>query len=355
MQKTSLFDEHEASGGKVVDFHGWALPVQFAGIVQEHAHTRTKASIFDCSHMGEFRIRGAEAIRTYDRLVCSNVVALAVGRARYGAMLAESGGIIDDVISMRLADDELLVVTNAGPLEHVSALIREGNPGATEISAQTSKVDVQGPLSRDILVGLGLPRAADLKYFRVCQTEWRGTDVILSRTGYTGEMGFEIYIPNAEAPSLWRALLEHEAVKPAGLGARDTLRTEMGYPLSGQDFDQSRTPLELGMNTFVAWDTEFTGKEALEAKRDAGGYPVITPIRTATRQAPRHGFEVYDGDETVGVVASGTFGPSVGHGIGLAFLPKALAAPGTALTAGPRRIPIETTELPFYRHGTCRN
>jgi aminomethyltransferase len=353
MRQTPLFDEHVASGGKVVDFHGWALPVQFSGIVQEHQHTRTKAALFDCSHMGEFRIRGEAAIKAYSDLVCSDPLKLAVGRGRYGAMLNANGGIIDDIISIKLADDDLFVVTNAGPLEKISAIFCGCHDNVQNVSDSTAKIDIQGPLARDTLAR-EIPKAAELKYFQACITEWRGTEIVLSRTGYTGELGYELFVPESLAVPLWRELLGHDAVAPAGLGARDTLRTEMGYALSGQDFDDARSPLEANMEMFVAWDTEFTGKEALLDQRSKGGYALLTPIKTADRRAPRHEFDVKDMGSTVGAVTSGTFGPSVGHGIGLAYIQPDLARPGTTLFAGPKDLPIETATLPFYTAGTCR-
>lgn len=355
MRQTPLFDEHQALGGKIVDFSGWALPVQYAGILQEHEHTRTKASVFDCSHMGEFRIKGAKAIAAYDALITSDTDRIKPGRARYGAMLNDDGAYIDDLITMRLADDELFVVTNAGPLERVSALFTSCVPGLTDVSGATAKIDIQGPLSRDILAGIGLPVAAELRYFGLAQAEWTAYPLVVSRTGYTGELGFELYMPNEAAVPLWRRLLEHPGVAPAGLGARDTLRLEMGYPLSGQDFDHTRTPLEAGQEAFVDWNKPFVGQTALEKQRANGGYFVLAPIQSDSRRAPRHGFDVYNADQAVGAVTSGTYGPSVGHGIGLAYLPPDLAKPGVTLTTGPRRFDIEVTELPFYNGGTCRN
>ena len=354
MRRTPLYDEHVALGGKVVDFNGWALPVQFGGIVQEHQHTRTKAAVFDCSHMGEFRIRGEAAIRAYGELVCSDPLKLAVGRGRYGAILNEDGGIIDDVITIKLADDELYAVTNAGPLKKVSALLRGCHDDMHDVSDETAKIDIQGPLARDIL-SREIPKAADLKYFQACKAEWRDTEIVLSRTGYTGELGFELFVPESLAVPLWYALLDHDEVVPAGLGARDTLRTEVGYALSGQDFDESRTPLEANMESFIAWDTPFVGKEALLAQKDRGGYEVLAAVQTADRRAPRHGFEVKHNGSIAGVVTSGTFGPSVGHGVGLAYVQPDLSRPGVALTAGPKDLPIETAALPVYTAGTCRN
>ena len=355
MRQTPLLDQHKALGGKVIDFSGWALPVQYAGILHEHAHTRANASVFDCSHMGEFRIKGRKAIDAYDALITSDTDRIKPGRARYGALLNDDGGYIDDLITMRIDEDELFVVTNAGPLDRVAALFAGNVPGLADESADTAKIDIQGPLSRDILVSIGLTAAAELRYFALARAQWAGYPVLVSRTGYTGELGYELYRPNAAAVPLWQKLLEHPGVAPAGLGARDTLRLEMGYLLSGQDFDASRTPLEARQDAFIDWHKPFTGRAALENQRAAGGYSVLAPVQTDSRSAPRHGFEVYRDEDAVGGVTSGSYGPSVERGIGLAYLPPELAVPGAVLAAGPRRIAIEVTELPFYKAGTCRN
>jgi aminomethyltransferase len=362
MRRTPLHDEHIALGGKVVDFHGWALPVQFAGIIEEHNHTRSKAALFDCSHMGEFTIRGEEAVRAFSNLVCLDPLKVPVGRGKYGAMLNSEGGIIDDVIAFRLGEFDFYVVTNAGPLDVVSGRIcgADGRartdadgPGARDVSDETAKIDIQGPQARDILAQ-EIPECTSLKYYQARRAQWKGVDIVLARTGYTGELGFELFVPNRIAVDLWRKLLSYSDVKPAGLGARDTLRTEMCYGLSGQDFDDSRTPLEAGMAGFIAWEKEFVGRDALIEKRDAGGYPVLTPIKTGDRRAPRHEFDVKHNGDVIGVVTSGTFGPSVGCGIGLAYVQEAFATPGMKLTAGPRDLEIETTTIPIYAKGTCR-
>jgi aminomethyltransferase len=353
MRKTPLHDEHLALGGRVIDFHGWALPVQYVGIVQEHVHTRTNVALFDTCHMGEFVVRGQKAREAVDRLICNDTLNLPLGRCRYGAMLNDDAGIVDDTVTMRLGEDESYVVTNAGPIEEVAALMEAA--GAENVSDATAKIDVQGPGSRDVLLRLGLDAATPLRFYTACRTEWRGVPIVLSRTGYTGELGYELYMPNDLAVPLWRALLEVEGVAPAGLGARDTLRTEMGYPLSGQDFDASRTPLEAGMERFIAWDKEFVGRDALTAKKEQDDYPVITAIRTEDRRSPRPGFEVKAQGTVVGTVVSGTYGPSVGYGIGLAYLPQAIEDIHLSeLTAGPKDLPIAAVELPFYTGGTCR-
>lgn len=354
MQQTPLFSEYEAAGGKVVDFHGWALPVQFAGILQEHEHTRTAVSLFDCSHMAEFRVRGKSAVDAFHNAVMSDVHALPIGRIKYGALLNEDGGIIDDITTYKIADDDLFIVTNAGPRHEVASVLAPRDAGILDITDETSKLDIQGPKAREVMLALGMDAAAELKYYRHTELTWEGHTFIVSRTGYTGELGWEIYVPNELAITLWNAALAIEGVKPAGLGARDTLRTEVGYGLSGQDFGPDRTPLEAGMERFIAWDTEFQGKEALAAKRDAGGYPTLTAIQTGSRRAPRHDFEVKADGTPVGTVTSGTFGPSVGQGIGLAYIDPAYTTPGTSLTAGPKDLAIETTALPFYDGGSVR-
>jgi len=354
VQYTALHDEYAACGGKVVDFHGWALPLQFAGIVQEHLHARAHAGLFDCSHMGEFLVEGAAALRAFDRLVYGDMLKLKPGRCRYSGILNESGGIIDDCVALKLSEQELYVVTNAAPLELVASLMADAVPGVRDCSGKTAKIDLQGPRSRDILLGMGLADIAPLAYWSGRRTQWNGTEILVTRAGYTGELGYELYVPNTLAPALWRALAAHPEVAPCGLGARDTLRTEMGYPLNGQDVTESKTPLEGGMDRFIAWESDFVGRSALATQRGQGGYSVLTAIKSLSRSAPRPGFEVKQEGSVVGVVTSGTFGPSVGCGVGLAYLPQALRQPGTGLTAGPRDMAIESAALPLYPHGTCR-
>ncbi len=354
MRQTPLYGEYAAHGGKAVDFHGWALPVQFTGIIQEHLHTRSKAGLFDCSHMGEFLLTGEAAIRGFDRMVFGDMISLKPGRCRYTGILNERAGIIDDCVGLKLSENELYVVTNAGPLEKVSAMILGACPGAVDLSDATAKLDVQGPLAREVLLSLGFDAIAPLAYWTGIRTRWRDAELLITRAGYTGELGYEIYMPNALAPELWRVLAAHPDVAPCGLGARDTLRTEMGYPLNGEDVTESITPLEAGMERFIAWDKDFIGKSILEEQRVRGCHSVLVAIRSASRQAPRHGFEVKHEGQVVGEVTSGTFGPSVGCGVGLARVPQAVAAPGTKLAAGPRDLVIEVAEMPVYTGGTCR-
>lgn len=354
MQYTPLYEEHRAGGAKIIEFHHWALPVQFKGILEEHHHTRTKVSLFDCSHMGEFLLKGAKAIRALEGMVFNDMICLRVGRCRYSSILDVCGGIIDDIITMKLSEDELFIATNARPYPKVARILyRVCN--AQDLSGTTAKIDVQGPLSRQALLETGFADIAPLKYFTVCRTQWNGVEIIVSRAGYTGELGYELFVPNELAVPLWRELLRHEGIAPAGLGARDTLRLEMGYTLYGQDVDESHTTLEAGMGRFIDWDSEFHAKEYLLMQKQMGRYKIRTGIRSMDRRAPRSGYEVFHQGKPVGMVTSGAFGPSLGYGIGMAYIPVELSAPGTKLKAGPKDMDIETATMPFYKYGTCRD
>jgi aminomethyltransferase len=304
--------------------------------------------------MGEFIIRGVAGIAALDRMVIGDMVSLATGRCRYTALLNDAGGIIDDCVALRLGPEELYLVTNAGPLDAVTAMLDTAIPGIESVYNRTAKLDLQGPLSRQILLELGLAAVAPLKYWTGTRCEWRGAEVIVSRAGYTGELGYELYLPAETAVGAWDAILAHGAAVPCGLGARDTLRTEMCYPLNGEDVDGSRTPLEAGMARFIAWDTEFPGKARLLEMRGRGGYPLLTPVVSADRRAPRHGFEVRLDGAPAGAVTSGTFGPTVGRGVGLAYLEPRAAVPGTRLAAGPKDMELTAAAVPVHKGGTCR-
>ncbi len=355
MRKTSLADEYERWGGRAVDFHGWLLPLQFSGIIEEHLHVRKKVGIFDCSHMGEFMLRGEKAIAAVDALVIGDLISLKSGKCRYTALLNEHGGIIDDCVALRLSQDEMLLVTNAGPLEQVDALLHHHAPDVINISEETSKIDVQGPLAPQVLHSLGFEEAAHLAFWNGQRTSWNGCEVVIARAGYTGELGYELYVPNELAVPLWRSLAELPEVMPCGLGSRDTLRTEMGYPLSGQDVDETRTPLEAGMDRFIAWDTNFPGKARLVEQRESGEYLVLTLFSSPDRRAPRHGFALCRDGQTVGEMTSGAYGPSLAHGVGLGYAPVSMVQPGAVFEAGPRGLQVTVEALPAYKLATGKN
>jgi aminomethyltransferase len=347
--------EYAAHGGKVVDFHGWGLPLHFRGIIEEHGHVRGHAGIFDCSHMGEFYIRGSEGIAALSDLVIGNLVALSVGKCRYTTLLNDQGCIIDDCVALKLAEDEMLLITNAGALDTVVSRLDGRVQGLENISDATAKIDVQGPASLQVMAALGFSGIDRLAFWTGTRTAWQGYDMIVARAGYTGELGYELYLPNEAAPTVWRALASHPEVLPCGLGARDTLRTEMGYPLSGQDVSIKRTPLEASLDRFIAWDTPFPGKAILKTQREAGNYSVLTALRSPDRRAPRHGYSLMRHGNVVGEVTSGGYGPSIECGVGLGYVPRALAIPGTELCAGPREMKLFTEQAPLYKHASGRN
>lgn len=355
MHYTPLYDEYGKHGAKVVDFHGWALPIQFRGILEEHRHVRQKAGLFDCSHMGEFVIKGEQNIRCLSNMVIGDLVNLSLGRCRYTALLNQDGGIIDDCVALRLDTDEMLLVTNAGPLAQVDELLKCHVPLIRNISEDTAKIDVQGPLALDVMAAAGFTGVEALGFWTGRRFTWQDAEVVVTRAGYTGELGYELYVDNELGQRLWRCLVSLPEVAPCGLGARDTLRTEMGYPLSGQDVDESRTPLEASMDRFIDWETDFPGKKVLQEQESSGSYARLVVLRSFDKRAPRHGFELYKDGEPVGLVTSGTFGPSVECGIGLGYVPVSLARPGTRLEAGPRSIPVSIEMPPLYAHATGRN
>ncbi|HPU97587.1 MAG TPA: glycine cleavage system aminomethyltransferase GcvT [Candidatus Hydrogenedentes bacterium] len=353
MKKTPLFQAHEAKGAKFADFAGWALPLQFSGALNEHLHVREQVGIFDCSHMGEFLVTGKPAAVALGSLTVADLPGLSPGRCRYTALLNESGGIIDDIVVLRLDEDRYFVVTNAGPLDQVRTILT-AIPGVEDLSEHTAKIDVQGPLAREVLLRMEGEWARQLAYWTGTETSFLGIPCYVTRGGYTGELGYELFVPADSASAVWNALLDHQEVMPCGLAARDTLRTEVSYPLSGQDFGPETTPLEAGMERFIHWDHPFPGRDRMIQMRESGNYNRLVAVISEDRRAPRHEFEVRLNGKRVGEVTSGTFGPSLGVGVGLARVEPSAAATDTRLAAGPRDLNLTVVSPPAYKKGTCR-
>jgi aminomethyltransferase len=357
-QKTCLHPLHERLGGKLVDFHGWSLPVQYEGILAEHRHTRSAASLFDTCHMGQFLIRGEHAAETLDRILVQPTASMKVGRCKYGFLLNEAGGIVDDTIIMRLGDEEFFLVVNAGPREGDFAWLREKLPDAIDLIEQDGwgKLDLQGPLAGDVLAPHTDADLAQLKYFGVTRTTVLGTECILSRTGYTGELGYEIFFPAEGMAELFETLNAHESVRPAGLGARDSLRLEMCYPLYGQDINERTTPLEADMAFFCPLGDEFVGAGALRAQRDEGVGRRLIAFRTDTRRRANTGDTILCNGRDVGEVTSGVFSPSLEVSIGLGYVPADVSATGTdiEIDTGRAKIPAVIADKPLYTEGSCR-
>lgn len=358
LQQTPLCSRHRDLNALMAPFGGWDMPIQYEGIIAEHSWCRTNASLFDICHMGEFLFQGDFKAGGLEDVFTFSVSTIPVGRSRYGFLLNERGGIIDDLIVFRLADDKVMIVVNAAtaPKDFAAIKARLNGGSFTDISAATGKLDIQGPLSRDVLVSVFGDQIDAIPYFKFITMNILGVDAIVSRTGYTGELGYEIFLPAGKTAELWDLLLKDQRVKPAGLGARDVLRLEVGYSLYGNDIDESTTPLEAGLEAFVNFDKSFVGKDALLNQKDQGVARKKVAFRTANRRAPRHDYEIYCGGEKVGTATSGVFSPMAGCGVGLGFVRPELVSPGTVFEIRHERICMEATvcNLPFFQGGSLR-
>ena len=359
--RTPLFDRHLALGARMVDFAGYDMPLQYGGIREEHQAVRERAGIFDVSHMGEVVIRGEAALEAVQRLVANDCSRLAPGRALYGVMCREDGGIVDDVIVAReLGHDGFLVVVNAACRDKDVAWMREHLvEGATldDVSDTVALLAVQGPAAVGIVQRLAEADIASLRPFSATFTRLAGLDAdvsVVSRTGYTGEDGVEIFVDAAAAPALWDAILEEGApdgLVPAGLGARDTLRLEAGLRLYGQDMDETVDPLSAGLAWTVKLDKgDFLGAETLRRLAAEGPPRAMLGLALEGRAIARHGQEARIGGRRVGEVTSGTYSLTLGHGIATALVDASAAGAGEVIvdirgTSTPARV----VPLPFYR------
>lgn len=362
MQETPLADSHRNLSARMVPFAGWNMPVQYTeGILAEHAHTRNAASLFDICHMGEFRVKGDNSAAALDSVFARPVADQPVGVCRYNFLLNDQGGVLDDLIVYRLGENEFYIVVNAGTrvgdAERIASLLPDGVEFTDESDA-TAKLDLQGPESANVLAAAGLDIASLPRYFRWIKTTVNGIDCLLSRTGYTGELGFELYFPAEKAEAMWNYLLSIDPVKPAGLGARDTLRLEMGYALYGHELDTETTPLEAGYGAMLKLDQmpdrNFPGSNALRS-----GSPTknLVGIKLESRRAAREGTIVFNGsDEVVGKVTSGAFSPSLGYAVAMAYLNAdsgLTTGDQVLLDAGRTKLNGTIVELPFYSEGTA--
>ena len=354
LKRTPLYDCHLEAGAKIVDFAGWEMPVQYAGVIEEHRAVRTAAGLFDVSHMGEVRVRGAGAEAFLQRLTPNDVAKLVPGRAHYSGLLTESGTYVDDLLVYRLAADDFLVVVNASNAPRDFAWMAERAEGEAEVRDESERwalLALQGPRALEILTPLAAPDVSGLKYYGFLQGEVDGAPAILSRTGYTGEDGFEVYLAPEDAPKVWRRLVAAGAA-PAGLGARDTLRLEAAMALYGHEIDETTTPYEAGLGWVVKLDKgEFLGREPLAAQKSAGVPRKLVGFEVQGRGIARQGHTVVSDGGKVGTVTSGTWSPTFEKAIGMAYVPPEMAAPGTPLTLEVRGkpLPAVVVELPFYR------
>ena len=362
LRQTPLIAAHRALGARLIDFGGWEMPVQYRGILEEHAQVRRAAGLFDLSHMGELWVGGAGAGDGLAHALVSDPRTLAVGRAQYSMICAPDGGIIDDLIVYRVAPERFLVVPNASNARVVSTALAERLAGFDAVlddaSDRTALVAVQGPLARRILAPLTDVKLDDLRYYAIGEGHVAGVPAWVARTGYTGEDGFEVFIANRDARAVWDALLARATdgdLLPCGLGARDTLRLEAGMPLYGNELDRDCVPAEAGLGRVVKLDKPggFVGHDALAAAAAAGPRKLLAGLVLREPGIARHGYPVYldGGDDAVGIITSGSQSPTLGQAIAMAWLPPAAAVPGTMVQVGIRasRVAAEVVALPFYR------
>ena len=359
LKQTQLFREHLELGAKMVPFAGWQMPIQYSGILAETLWCRESAALFDISHMGVFSFKGDFEDTGLERIFSFSLATIPVGRCRYGFLLNDAGGIIDDLVVFRLSGDELMMVVNAGTTDKDFRAIRSGLGGGAlfaDTSAVTGKLGIQGPLSRSTLEKACGVDTAGLPFFGVKKVNILGSEAVVSRTGYTGELGFEIYGGNDIIVECWRRFLEDRRVKPTGLGARDVLRLEMGYSLYGSDIDETTTPLEAGLGQFVDFAKEFTGRESLVRQREKGPDRVKVAFRVNSRRSPRHDYRISHNGLDVGNVTSGVFSPTLSCGIGLGYVRPEASVIGAELVIGNGTTSMEAvvTDLPFYKGGSLR-
>ncbi len=355
-----LLDRHEALGAKIVEFAGWLMPIQYAGIIEEHRAVRAAAGLFDLSHMGELVVEGPDAGAALAAALVTDPPSLAVGRAHYSMICAPDGGILDDLIVYRVADDRFLVVANASNARVVSDALAQRLAGFRAVlddrSLATGLVAVQGPRSLEILAPLTDIDLAGIRYYGIAEGAVAGIPALVARTGYTGEDGFEVFAEVERTGELWDAMLEagrpHRLV-PAGLGARDTLRLEAGMPLYGNELDRATNPFQAGLGRVVklAKPGGFTGRVALEAVARDGVDRRLVGLVLRGRGIARHGYPVLDDAGATGVVTSGTMSPTLGVAIAMAYVAPGDVEPGTMLAVEIRgaRVAAEVVPLPFYR------
>ena len=360
LKKTPLNARHRASGARMVPFAGWDMPVEYSGIVAEHLAVRERAGLFDVSHMGEIEVAGKDALAAVQRISSNDASKLAVGQAQYSGLLTPEGTFVDDLLVYRQGPSHFMLVVNAGNIATDYAWIAEqikpaGDAVAVDASSRYALIAIQGPAARGILQTLTAVDLASMKYYWFAHGEVAGVRATVSRTGYTGEDGFEVFVPPQAADKVWLALLEAGAsagIVPCGLGARDTLRLEAGMRLHGNDIDQTTTAVEADLNWIVGWKKDdFNGAAVLREQKANGPARKIAGFEMLDRGIARHGYDVYIGEDKAGIVTSGTQTPYLKKAIGMAYLPAAHTAVGSEFDVDirGRRTRARIVAMPFYK------
>ncbi len=360
-QKTSLYQVHVESGAKMVDFAGWDMPIEYAGIKKEHEAVRTSAGLFDLSHMGEIWFEGPGHLDFLQSLFSNDLNTIQSGRAQYGTMCNEAGHVLDDMIIYRDTDRALVVVnaSNRGKMvEWMQKHLPEAGVKMSDKSLETALIAIQGPQSEALLLPHFQPSKGvaltDIPYYGFTWGKVFGHDCLVARTGYTGEDGFELYSSWEDGPAIWKSLAGL-GIAPIGLGARDTLRLESGYALYGHELNETITPLDVALGWVVKLNKSFIGRDALEAHKASGTATTLVGIMMDGRAIPREGYSVFQGDRKVGTVTSGTFSPSLKKGVALARVESGVKAVGTALTVEIRdRHEAATISKPPFVKGSVK-
>ncbi|NQV15264.1 glycine cleavage system aminomethyltransferase GcvT [bacterium] len=361
MKQTAFYAIHKSLKAKMVPFAGYDMPIQFEGIMAEHEHVRNKAGLFDVSHMGEFWVQGPEALEFVEYVTANNVAALSTGQVQYSVMCYEDGGIVDDLLVYKF-DDRFMLVVNASNVDkdfaHLKALDKKFKVQLSNASDEVALLAVQGPHAQSILQKLTVAKLQDLEFYHFGVGRVAGIEMIISRTGYTGELGFELYHDTEVAEALWNALMlagEEFDLAPIGLGARDTLRLEMKYCLYGNDIDETTTPLEARLGWAVDLDNgDFLGRDALLKQMESGLERFLVAFEMQDRGLPRRGYEIYKNEDKVGHVTSGGQSPTLKKGIGLAYIDNPYHKINTELQIDirGRRLGIKVVKPPFIKKKT---
>jgi aminomethyltransferase len=356
LQKTPLNEVEKELGGKMVDFGGWELPVQFSGILDEHEAVRTRCGLFDVSHMGEITVKGPAALELLQRATCNDVSKLEDGRAQYNGLLYPTAGFVDDILIYRIDAEDYFVVVNASnsdkDFDWVADCAKAMDVEVKNVSSGYAQLALQGPEAQRILQPFTDVDLPAMKYYRFDVGKVDGSPAIVSRTGYTGEDGFEVYVAPSEAPRIWTKLLGTGEVKPCGLGARDTLRLEAKMALYGNDIDETTTPLEADLGWIVKLEKgDFFGRDVLQREKAEGPARKLVGFEMIERGIARHGYPIVDGKEEIGVVTSGTHSPTLKKAIGLAYLPQGKSALGSEFTVLIRgkEARARVVATPFYK------
>ena len=358
-KKIPLNDLHVQLGAKMVPFAGFNMPVRYSSDIEEHMTVRKGVGVFDVSHMGEFTLKGPHALDLIQRVTTNDASKLVDGQAQYSSLPNETGGLIDDLIVYKIRDEEYLLVVNAGNIQKDWDWIAKFNTHGADmkdISDELSLFAVQGPRAKDVVQKLTAVDLSAIKYYHFAIGELAGVpNVIISNTGYTGAGGFELYVPNTYAEKIWHALFkagEDAAIKPIGLGARDTLRLEMGYCLYGNDIDDTTSPLEAGLGWITKFTKEFTNSASLKKQKESGVTRKLVGFKLQEKGIPRHGYTIKDASgDVIGGVTSGTISPVLGLGVGLGYVTSHHAAPGSSIfiDVRGRALRAEVTKLPFIQ------